>query len=96
MSNENVPTYDDIEPYTRVVIDGYNGWIIDKGEHIVESVEDGGHIYVEFVEEAGHDSGSRRMHENLVNHHLENREHLWVDFGNRLNGVNITATDGTN
>lgn len=81
---EQVLGYDDLEPYTRVKLDGREGWVLDKGPHVIGEVEEHEHIYIEFTtSERGKDS-FRRMHENLVDKYLRERKKLWVDWDNRL------------
>lgn len=91
MGDKSPLTYDDIELYTRVRLDGKEGWVLDKGEHIVEEVKDGRHLYIEYIDDV--DDDYCRLHENLVNKHLDLRERLWVDWDDRLNPATETRHD---
>lgn len=82
MTKETEPyTFDDIEPYTYVVLRGRPGWVLDKGDHVVDTVENAEHVYIEFADDNDNgDDSSIRLHERFVNKYLKNRETLWVDW----------------
>lgn len=87
---ENLPddqlySFDDIEKYTYVRLRGDEGFVVDKGDHIMPTM-DARHLQVEIYND---NSGSsyrekQNVHEKLVNKFLYENKNLWVDWTGRL------------
>jgi len=81
-------TFDDIEIYMKCEYRGHKGWIVEKGDHILErGGSNARHILVKYdpgEEMAGRDES--RLHERIVNKSLRKNGQLWVDFGYRMMG----------
>lgn len=88
--------YDDLELYTRVKLDGREGWILDKGPHVVGEVEEHEHVYIEYTNSKKGQDAFRRIHQNLVDEYLRKRKKLWVDWDDRLYGDDEPPTDAIN
>lgn len=72
-------TFDDIPLYARVYYMGRLGWVIKKGEDIVNTVSDSRHLKIQYKEKHANRKHSH-VHEKLVNKFLRKQERLWVDF----------------
>lgn len=72
-------TFEDIEEYDYVRYKGQQGYVLDKGEHLVPDV-DASHIHIQL------DTGAAvNVHEDLVTRRLaENSAELWCDFNNHV------------
>lgn len=79
-------TFEDIEPYSYVHLDGQRGWILDKGDHLAETNDPTSeHIMVQLVPDSENEEAEEKLlHERVVNIYLRDQRKLWVDFGNRI------------
>lgn len=75
--DDQLYTYEDIEKYSYVILNGKPGYVIDKGDHIVGSMDGIGHLLIEPYDGDGRD---RKVHEKLVNRYLYEKHRLWVDW----------------
>lgn len=74
-------TFEDIEKYTFVRVNGDPGYVIDKGSHLEDAIN-ARHVLIEFLDE---DRDSFTIHEKLVNERLYKKRKLWVDWTGGLN-----------
>lgn len=80
--DDQLYTYDDIEKYTYVIVNGVQGYVLDKGQHLVKAV-DARHMLVERHNQ-DHKDDELRLHEKLVNRYLYEQDRLWVDWDGQL------------
>lgn len=78
--DDQIYTFEDIEKYTYVLLDGNPAHVIDKGKHIHDAVN-ARHMLIEPLDE---DREPVILHERLVNERLYKRRRLWVDWENRI------------
>lgn len=78
LPDDQMYTFDDIPKYAYVVLNGDAGYVIDKGEHVMPTM-DARHLVIEVS-----DSDEKTVHEKLVNKYLYENKRLWVDWTKTL------------
>lgn len=80
-------TFDDIEEDMRVVLRGREGYVTDKGDHVLES-SNREHIEIRLTNVTRQSVTNKRLHEDMVNRYLA-KGTLWVDWS----GFSIPGDD---
>jgi len=81
LSGEGTLSFADIQPGMFVNLRGKEGYVVDKGNHIMPDTESS-HIQVWFTDSKNRD---KFLHEGVVNRWLNRGTDLWVDWSDMTN-----------